>query len=342
MAGAAENGAGAVVHQHEIGDVDRQALVRDQRIDAAQAGIETELFRLLDRFFAGAGLGAFGDEFLQVGTGRGEFGCQRMIRCDRHEAGAEQGVRTRGEDLERVMTALDREADQSPLGAADPALLHGPDLVRPALQTFQRFEQFVGEFGDLEEPLGELAALDHRAGPPAAAVDHLLIGEHGVVDRVPVDRALLAIGEARLEKVEEHRLLMTVVARIAGREFAAPVEGQAERGELLLHRLDIAVGGLRGVDAFGDRRVFRRQAEGVPAHGMHHLEALGHLVARDDVTERVVAHMAHMQKAGRIGKHLEHVVSRPIVVIPDFERLLLGPDLLPFGLGVFERIAGHR
>ena len=36
-----------------------------------------------------------------------------------------------------------------------------------------------------------------RAGAPAAAVDHLLVGEHGLVDRVPVDLGGLAVDEAR-------------------------------------------------------------------------------------------------------------------------------------------------
>src|SRR5476649_2200514 len=51
------------------------------------------------------------------------------------------------------------------------------------------------------------------------AVDHLLIGEHGHVDRVPVDLALLAFGEACAQKIQEHLLLMLVIRGIAGREF---------------------------------------------------------------------------------------------------------------------------
>ena len=89
-------------------------------------------------------------------------------------------------------------------------------------------EQLLGEIGDLEEPLAELAPLDQRARAPAAAVDHLLVGEHGHVDRVPIDLALLAIDQARLVKVEEQRLLVAVISGLAGGELAAPVEREAE------------------------------------------------------------------------------------------------------------------
>ncbi|HZJ12355.1 MAG TPA: class I tRNA ligase family protein, partial [Methyloceanibacter sp.] len=42
-----------------------------------------------------------------------------------------------------------------------------------------------------------------RHGTTAAAVDHLLVGEHGLVDRVPVDLPRLAVDQARFQHVEE-------------------------------------------------------------------------------------------------------------------------------------------
>ena len=60
--------------------------------------------------------------------------------------------------------------------------------------------------------------------------------------------------------------------------------------------------------ALGHRGILRRQPERIPAHRMQHGEALRPLVARDHVAQRVVAHVAHVDPAGRIGKHLEHVV----------------------------------
>jgi hypothetical protein len=47
--------------------------------------------------------------------------------------------------------------------------------------------------GDPEEPLLEEALLDHGATALACARDHLLVGEHGLVGRAPVDRGLLLV-----------------------------------------------------------------------------------------------------------------------------------------------------
>ncbi len=339
MGRAAEDRAGAIVHQHEIGDVDWQTLVRLDRIAADQAGVVALLLGALDRLLAGAQLGAGLNEGGQVRVLRGAGGGQRMIGRDRHEAGAEQRVGAGREDLERLGLAIDREADQSALGAADPVLLHPPDLVRPALQLGQAGQQLVAIGGDLQEPLRQLAPLDQRPRAPATAIDHLLIGEHGLIDRVPIDRRLLAIDQAGLEKVEEHRLLVPVVVRIASRQLARPVERQAHAFELVAHLRDVGIGPGGGMHALGHGGILGRQAEGVPAHRMEHVEALGALEAGDHVAQRVVAHMAHMDPARGVGKHLEHVIFRAGGLEPSDEGLALVPDRLPLGLGCLEGVA---
>ena len=68
---------------------------------------------------------------------------QRMVGRDRHEAGAEQRVGPRRVDLELALAVrrgrrVEREADQQALGAADPVLLHQPDLFRPAVERVER------------------------------------------------------------------------------------------------------------------------------------------------------------------------------------------------------------
>ena len=75
-------------------------------------------------------------------------------------------------------------------------------------------EQPVGVVGDPEEPLLELAHLDLVPAALAAAVDHLLVGEHGLVVRAPLDRRLLAVREAALEQLQEDPLRPAVVARL--------------------------------------------------------------------------------------------------------------------------------
>ena len=73
------------------------------------------------------------------------------------------------------------------------------------------------------------------------------------------------------------------------------------------------------------RGVFRRHAKGVPAHRMQHVVAAGAPVAGDHVAHGVVAHVTHMNAAGRIGKHLEDVVFRAGVGVQRPEDARLGP-----------------
>ena len=247
-------------------------------------------------------------------------------------------VRPRGEDLELRLAArrragIEHEAHQQAFRAADPVLLHQPDFLRPAVKRVERFQQFLRIIADLEHPLMQIALLDHRARAPAAAVDHLLVGEHGLVDRVPIDLAVFARHQPGFAEVEEHLLLVLVIGRIAGGDLARPVERQPHRLQLLLHRRDVVVGPGFRVHLAVDGRVLRRHAEGVPAHRVQHGVAHGSLKARHHVAHGVVAHVAHVDAPGRVREHLQHVVFRPGVVVLGGEDAALSPDALPAGFG---------
>ena len=110
---------------------------------------------------------------------------------------------------------LVREGEAHALALADPVLLHQPHALGPAAaaRCLHVLEQLVGVLRDLQVVAGDLALLDQRAGAPAAAVDHLLVGEHGLVDRVPVDDLGAALGDARFEHLQEQPLVPLVVAR---------------------------------------------------------------------------------------------------------------------------------
>ena len=91
--GAAENRAGAVFHQHEIGDIDRQLPVRIERMDRADAGVKTLFLGGVDDFLRGADPLDLGDELREFWILRSRGLRQRMIGRDRHELCAEQRVR---------------------------------------------------------------------------------------------------------------------------------------------------------------------------------------------------------------------------------------------------------
>ncbi len=62
---------------------------------------------------------------------------------------------------------------------------------------------------------------------------------------------------------------------------------------------------------------------------MKHVETLGALVTGDNVTHRIVAHMAHMDAPRWIGEHLEHIIFLADVAIVGFEGPVFFPDFLP-------------
>ncbi len=163
-------------------------------------------------------------------------GGDRVFGRDGQEGHAEQGVGAGGVDLDRLRAAVQAEDHPRAFRSADPVGLHEADAFGPAVEGGQRVQQFRRIFGDAEEPLAELLLFHRRAGAPAFAVDHLLIGQHGAVDRVPVDPAFLALDQAGLEEIEEQLLLVAVVFRLAGGELALPFQRQAHALEFGAHR----------------------------------------------------------------------------------------------------------
>jgi hypothetical protein len=98
---------------------------------------------------------------------------------------------------------------------------------------------------------------------------------------------------------------------------------------------DVPLGDLARVPALADRSVLSRQAERVPAHRPQHTEALAAPEVRQDVAQRVVEDVTHVQVAGRVRQHLEHVellalLARLGIVGVEGARVL--PDPLPLRL----------
>ena len=261
------------------------------------------------------------DEPLELGVLGGED----------EEGGAEERVGPGGEDGEVDPELLVSERDLGALRAADPVALHRHDVLGPALEQAEVGEQAVGVGGDPEEPLLEVARLDEAAAALAVAVDHLLVGEHGLVDRAPLDGGVLAIGEAALEELEEDPLGPAVVLGLAGGDLATPVDRDAPGAELAPELLDRLERRLARVLAGADRGVLGREPERVVAHRVDHLVAVAAPEVGDRVAERVVLQMADVRLAGGVREHLEHVGLRLRVVEPGVAGVghLPGPLLVP-------------
>jgi len=312
---AGEDGARAVFRQDEVGDPDRD-LGAGEGVQNLQARVPADLLGLFDLGLGGAALAAFGDEGCDLGIGLGQLLRDGVVRGQADEAGAEQGVGAGRIDFDGVVTGRGRAGREGPLhlqtpGPADPVFLHQADLVGPAAFEFgQAVDQIIRILSNAQEPLVQLALLDQGARAPAASVDNLFIGQDRVVDRVPVDHPVLAIDQSAFVELQEPGLLLAVIGGVAGGELAAPVQRQAQKLELVAHGRDVGPGPVAGVDAALHGRVLGRHAEGVPAHGVQDVVALRPLVTRHHVAHHIVAGVAHVDVARRIGEHLEHVIGR--------------------------------
>ena len=341
MGGTAENRARAIFHQHEIGHIDRQLKPVDKGMQCLDTGVEALLVGLFDGLLAGAHAIAFGYEFRQSRVFPRQRLGNRMMRRYCAEGCAEQRIRPSGEHLQPIVAAGQAEKDPRPFRTPDPVLLHQADAVRPAVQRLDRFQQIVGVMGDLQEPLGQQALFHQLARTPASPVDHLLVGQHRVFDRVPVDPGLFAVSQSRPNEIQEHFLFMLVIFRLAGGDLAAPVIGQAHALQLLAHGSDVFACPFRRMHPVLEGGVLSRQPEGIPAHRMQHVEAGRLLVARDDVADGVVADMSHMNPARRVGKHLQHVIFRQVRGLIHGKAVALVPDGLPLALGFLETVTTH-
>ena len=302
--------AGAVFHEHEIGQIDGDRLL-GERVETERTGEDALLLhlhvaapRMADPLHPLGELlhRALLRRAFRKLQGQGMFGGQG------NEGGAVDGILAGGEDGEVTLPAHQREADLGADGFPDPVALHGQHLVRPPLEFVASRQQILGVGRDAEEPLGQLAH-DHLVlATPTATVHHLLVGQNGLATAAPVDRRVPLVRQAALEHLQEEHLLPAIVARIGRRQLTGPVVAEAHLLELRPHVVDVLHGPPGGMDLVGDGGVLRGQAKGVPAHGMKHVESAHALVARDHVSDGVVPHVAHVYPARRIGKHLQQII----------------------------------
>ncbi len=268
----------------------------------------------------------------------------RVLGRHHEEGRAEQRVRPRREH--RVVDGvggIDILAAERDLGTGappDPIALHRLDVLRPR-DRVKVVEEPVGVVGDPEEPLLELAQLDHVSAALTAAIDDLLVGEHGLVVGAPLHRRLLAVREITLEQLEEDPLRPAVVPRLAGGELPRPVDRDPPRAERPLERGDRRLGRLQRVDAGIDRVVLGGQAERVVAHRVQHALTDAAAEVRDRVPEGVVLQVTDVRLAARVREHLEHVglLRRAAGLVRHLPGVLARPQLLPLGLNLIWFVA---
>ncbi len=331
MGGNGHDAARAVVGQHEVGGVDGHLAAR-HRVEAVR--IEEDALLLVvvggphELVLLFHPLHVLHDVLLD-GLALGELHDERVLGRHEHEGGPVDRVLPRREDPDGLAAVGHGEGDLQAVALPDPVFLHGDDPLGPAREPVAVLQQLLHVLGDPEEPLREVLLLHVGAAAPALPGLDLLVGEHGLALRAPVDGRLPLVDEALLVHPQEKELLPLVVGGLAGRDLAVPVVAEAHAPELHLHALDVFVGPLGGVDAVVDGGVLGRHAEGVPSHGVKDVEAPHVLVAGDDIADGVIAHVPHVDAARGVGEHLQEIVLFPGWILGDVEDLAVIPELLP-------------
>ena len=345
VGGHGHDRSGPVLHQHVIGDPDRDLLLVDRvgRIAAREDAVLLLLLALGGRAPRRAAH-VVEDGGLLLRS-RDEPRDQRVLGREDEEGRAEERVRPGREDGYVHVQVVDPEEDIGALGAADPVALDGQDALGP-LHLPHLVQQMVGVGRDLEEPLREVARLDLAAAALAAAVHDLLVREHGLVVRAPDDGRLLAEGEVGLVQLQEQPLRPAVVLGLVCRDLARPVDRPAEPLHLLADCGDVALGDLAWVAALTDGRVLGREAERVEAHRAHHVAAPAAVEMGQDVDHRVVEDVAHVQRPRRVRQHLEQVElvrvgAGALGRTGHAEGLLVLPDALPLHLDLRRFVSLH-
>ena len=302
----------AITHQHVVAHPHRHRYTGEGVCHKQTRG-HADFFSQSHLGLGGATFATLLNERSQCRVARCSQGRNRVLRCNRTEGDAHDGVGPGGENvhsalanqLARGVSDLVREGKSHTFALANPVFLHQFDAFGPTWHGITRDvgQQFLGVLCDGQVVTRDFALFHHRTGAPALAVNHLLVGQHSHIHRVPVDDLGLAVGNAFFEHLQKQPLVPLVIFGCARGHLAAPVDGQAHGLHLLLHVGDVLKGPLGWRHAVFQRRVFGRQAKRVPTHGHQHVVAVHAQVTREHVVDGVVAHMAHVQLAARVGQH---------------------------------------
>ena len=122
------------------------------------------------------------------------MGGQRMFGSHCTEGHAHDGVGTRGEypqfafvnQAASVVFNLMGKRKAHARAFAYPVGLHGFDAFRPAWQFVQVIQQLLGIAGNVQVVTRNLAFFNQCARAPATAINHLFVGQYGLIHRIPV------------------------------------------------------------------------------------------------------------------------------------------------------------
>ena len=175
---------------------------------------------------------------------------------------------------------------------------------------------------------------------PATTVDNLLICQNSFADTTPIHTRRSTVCKAFFPHFDKHVLAPAIIRRIAGVKHALIVVGKAHLAHSRLCLLDISIRPGRSLGVVLNRSIFCRQTKSVKADGVKHVHPAHARMTSDTVAYGVVARVAHVQIARRIGKHLQHVFLGLRGVSVGLVGFILVPKRLPLilnGMGIVGR-----
>ena len=165
---------------------------------------------------------------------------------------------------------------------------------------------------------------------PAFPVFHLFICQHGVAMIAPVNGRLFLDRQTPFIKQFEKPLGPFIIVRHTGNGFPVPIIRQAQRFQLTGHIGNILQCPFFRRNIMFNCRIFRRHAKRIVTHRMQHVHAPHRTKTGHYVANRIITHMPHMQIAGRIRKHFQHIRFRFGRIRFPFKCFVVFPILLPF------------
>ena len=252
-----------------------------------------------------------------------------MLRGKAHKSCTKQCIWTCRKDTYGMVLPINGKIDLTTGALTDPVALHRQNGIGPARHTLGTFKKLFSVVGYAEEPLIQLFLFNLILAAPATFFLNLLIGEHRFAFWAPVDSSTFLVGQPLLHHLQEDQLLPAIIVRLAGRQLPVPVIGQAHALELGAHVGNILPGPFRRMCSMLDSRVLSRHTEGIPTHRVQYVIALQTFETGNNITDRVIAHVSHMNTTGGVREHLQQVIFRFTVIDGHGPGLGLRPLLLP-------------
>ena len=144
--------------------------------------------------------------------------------------------------------------------------------------------------------------------------------------------AFFSISEPFFPHLDEEPLVPPVVVRIAASDFPLPGIGEAYAPQLGFHVVDVRKRPFLGVGTVLEGGILRRKPQCIPANRMKDVEPSHSFESSNDVNDRVIAHVPHMNSSRRIGQHGQAIELRAARIFRDLEDTGVGPAFLPLRL----------